>query len=323
MRILVTGAGGFIGSVVVLKLLEQGHEVRCYLRDPARAQRLEGLDYETVLGDILDPVATGQALEGCEAVIHLACISDWSNIRSGQMQQVVVQGTRNVLESARRAGCRRAVYVSSSLAVCASESPRVFDESSPASPHLSSLVYARAKIEAEGLCRALCRDGLEVVIVNPCEVYGPRDDRLVTAGNLIDFARSSPVLVCDGGTSVVFVEDVAEGILAALQRGTTGERYILGGENLTVRQLAELTLELLGRQQRIVKMPNKLLRPIAWLGRTLRLPLPFEPEVIPYATLYWFMDNSKACRELNLSFRSARDTLAPTLRWLQETGHIA
>jgi dihydroflavonol-4-reductase len=161
------------------------------------------------------------------------------------------------------------------------------------------------------------------MIVNPGEVYGPNDVERITAGNLIDFAKSAPVLVCDGGTAIVHVEDVAAGIIAALDRGRAGERYVLAGESLSVRALAELTLEILGQKKRIVQAPNAIVRALAWLGRNLKLPLPFNPHVIPYATLYWFVSGAKAERELGVRFRPAREVLTPTVNWLRESGAIA
>jgi dihydroflavonol-4-reductase len=198
----------------------------------------------------------------------------------------------------------------------------VHDETSRCTLDLTGYVYARAKREAEVLCREAAADGLPVCIVNPGEVYGPHDTALVTAGNLVDFATSWPVLVCAGGTSVVHVDDVADGILAALERGAPGERYILGGDNLTIRQLAAMTLDLLGQRKPILQLPNGLIRALASAGPKLGIPLPFEPAVIPYATLYWFMDNRKARQELGVRFRSARDVLRPTLAWLAETGRL-
>ena len=118
------------------------------------------------------------------------------------------------------------------------------------------------------------------------------------------------------------VEDVAQGIIAALDHGGVGERYILGGENLSIRQLASLTLELLDLRKKVFRVPNTLVRSIARFGRWFGIPLPFNPEVIPYATLYWFMDSRKAQRELGLHFRSATETLAHTLNWCRQVGYI-
>jgi dihydroflavonol-4-reductase len=322
MRVFITGGSGFIGSVVVRKLLAAGRNVRCIFRNVSPTTRIDGLKCECIRGDIRDAKALVQAMRGCDTAIHLASLSNWTDIHSSEMEDVVEAGTRNVITAARETDCSKLVYVSSSLAITGSSEPRAFDEAAEQPDWLGKLVYSRTKANAERLCRMAAKDGLPVTIVNPCEVYGPNDIALVTAANLVDFAKSSPVLVCDGGTSVVHVDDVADGIIAALDRGRSGERYILGGDNLTVRQIAELTLELLGLKRRIVSMPNWAVRSMAWAGKALRIPLPFNPEIIPYATRYWFMDNSKAKRELNVTFRNARQTLAPTLRWLQESGHI-
>ena len=159
---------------------------------------------------------------------------------------------------------------------------------------------------------------MPAIIVNPAEVYGPDDTTLGTAGNLIDFARSRPVLVCRGGTSVVHVQDVSAGIIKALARGQPGERYILGGENLTIRELAQLVLQLLGRRVPIVMIPRSLARTVSRVAPRLGLPLPYNPQVVPYATRYWFVDSTKARRELGVTFRGARETIAPTLQWLRQ-----
>ena len=322
MRILVSGGNGFIGSVVVRKLIASGRTVRCLLRKESNTSRIDGLPFERAEGDVRDASAVQAAMTDCTATIHLASAT-WTHMSISEMNDVIVGGTRNVLSAARLTGCSRVVYVSSSVAVCSSNKPQLFDENSRHRSEIRGLYYAQAKLEAETVCRQAANEGLGVVIVNPGEVYGPNDITLISAGNLIDFSKSSPVLVCDGGTAVAHVEDVAEGIIAALDRGRPGERYILGGDNLTIRQLAELTLELLGQNKTIISLPTWFIRSLAWLGRNLRLPLPFNPEVARYATQYWFMDNSKARRELGVEFRSARETLRPAVFWLLEQGYIA
>jgi dihydroflavonol-4-reductase len=322
MRVLVTGGNGFIGSVVVRRLIDSGHSVRCLLRKNSNTSRIADLRFERAIGDVRDAASLHSAFHGCTHVVHLAGIVNWKDVRSKEMDDVVVGGTRNVLAAAKAADCRRVVYVSSILAICSSVKPQIFDETSRPDPEMLKLAASNTKIGAEQLCREAVASGLDVVVVNPGEVYGPEDSSLTTAGNLVDFAKSSPVFVCSGGTSIIHVEDAAIGILAALEKGRKGERYILGGENLTVRELAELTLKILNRNKRIVQLPNVLLRLLAWTGIHLRLPLPFNPEVIPYATRYWFMDNLRARQELNVTFRGAQETLKPTLRWLQNNGYL-
>jgi dihydroflavonol-4-reductase len=322
MTILVTGASGFVGSAVVPALVRAGHSVRCLLRTTSDTSRIDGLKYQQVLGDIRDAASVRAAMAGCDAVIHLASLSSWDLIDSPLMAEVVEGGTTNILDAALARGNVRVVFVSSLLAVNGSTEPQVFDETAAWTLPDRNLSYSESKRKAEALCASYVGRGLPVVIVNPAEVYGPRDTGLITACNLVDFAKSSPVLVCRGGTSVVHVDDVAAGIVAALERGRPGARYILGGENLTVRQLAELTLEILGKHTRVITLPNALIRGLARLALALRIPMPFNPRVIPYATRFWFVDSTRARQELGVQFRSAREALSPTLDWLQREHHI-
>jgi dihydroflavonol-4-reductase len=322
LKTLVTGASGFIGSVVVRMLRASGGDVRCLVRHTSRIDRIADLGCELAVGDILDLASLRKAARDCDSVIHLAGIANWNLIHSPQMRDVVFGGTRNLLMVALESRIERFVYVSSTVAVAGTRSPVVHNEESPHRLRGSCYVYAEAKQEAEQLCRSYC-DRMSVVIVNPGEVYGPNDTELVTAGNLIDFAKSNPVLVCRGGTSVCHVDDVANGMLAALDRGRNGERYILAGENVTIRRLAELTNEILSLKKTILTFPTPIVQALAWAGRVLHLPLPFNPRMIPYATLYWFTDNSKAGRELGVQFRSATACLRPALEWCINAGYIS
>jgi dihydroflavonol-4-reductase len=163
------------------------------------------------------------------------------------------------------------------------------------------------------------------VILNPAEVYGARDTGLVTAGNLKAFLCDPVVLLPRvGGTSICAVEDVAAACCAALTRGRPGQRYILGGPNLSVEQLARTTLRLAGgrhRAKRLLRLPAWLLLGAVRLLAALRLPVPVEPGVLAFAVLYWFVDSSKAEAELGYRQRTAEDTLAPVVAWLLEAGH--
>ena len=323
MKVFCTGGNGFIGSVAVRHLVAAGHDVVCLLRPSSNTDRLAGLNYEPAHGDVRDAESLRAGMAGCGAVIHLASLSSWDLIDSPEMKDVVLGGTRNVLEAAAALGNPRVLVVSSGTAVGATPEPAPLDESAPY--NLASergLTYSHYKHQAEALCSEAVARGQDVVNVNPAEVYGPNDTALVTASNLVDFAKSNPVLVCHGGTSVAFVDDVALGIVRAMERGRAGERYILGGPNVTYEELAQETLSILGKRARVWVLPNPLIRAVTRVATGLRIKLPYNPLVIPYATRYFFMDSSKAQRELGVSFRSARATLEPTLAWLREAGHI-
>jgi dihydroflavonol-4-reductase len=320
--VLVTGASGFIGSAIVRTLLEHGYPVRCLLRSTSKTERLAGLAVERAEGDVRDRASLQKAVAGCAGVIHAAGLSSWDQIASPAMKEVTEGGTRNMLEAAREVGVRKFVYVSTAAAINGSDEPRVFDETASFELEGTTLTYALHKRAAEKICLSFNAEGLPVTIINPPETYGPNDVDMITAGNLVDVAKSSPVMVCSGGTIVGHVDDVALGAVRAFERGRPGERYILGGENRTVRELAVLTLELLGQRKRIVVLPNAVIRGAAKGALALHLPFPINPRVIPYATRYWFMDSSKATRELGVTFRPARDCLAPTVAWLKQAGRI-
>jgi len=322
MRVFVTGANGFIGSATLRVLIEGGHEPVCLLRDTSKTDRIDGLKFGRVSGDVRDLASLRDGMTGCDATLHLAAPGGWSDDDPRVLREVIEDGTRNVLSVALTIPNHRVVYVSSSAAIAASDEPRIFDERAEFNVSAPELLYAHAKHRAEGLVRDAARNGLDAVIVNPGEVYGPGDSQLGTAGNLIDFAKSWPVLVCRGGTGIVHVADVAAGILAALDRGRMGERYILSGENVSIRELAEMVVATLGRHVPIVMIPTRLARSAARLAARFQIPFPYNPHVVAYATRYWFVDNQKARAELGLEFRGARETIGETLEWLRDAGYI-
>jgi dihydroflavonol-4-reductase len=321
--VFVTGGNGFIGSHVVHRLVQQRKAPRCLVRATSRLDRIADIGCDLVFGDVDDRKLLLKGMQGCASVIHLAGLVKPELFNSPLMMKTHVDGTRNVLDAALEAGIRRVVYVSSTATVGGSRGPFVHDEHHTAPPKIrKQLMYVRAKIAAEKQCREYNDRGMSVTIVNPAEVFGPNDTDRITAGALIDFATANPVLVCDGGISVVHVDDVAAGIVQALDHGHSGERYVLSGENLTVHRLAELTLELLNLKKPIITLPRPLILAIAFVGSKLRIPLPFNPEIVPFATSYWFMDNNKARTELRVEFRSARDTLQSTVTWLRASGYV-
>jgi dihydroflavonol-4-reductase len=322
-KIFVTGGAGFIGSRVVKMLLEQGYEVRCLLRNTTNTRRIDGLNYEKFIGDITDIASLEEGMKGCTGVIHLASLSNWKDIKSSKMPLVVIDGSKNVIEAAKKNGNLKMVYVSSSTAIDGTDDLRILNEDSPLTlPNNNHYVYAHAKKQVEEYCKQEAKNGFPVVIVNPTEVYGPNDYDKITLGNLIDFATTKTVQLAEGGTSIVYVDDVANGIIAALEKGRPGERYILGGENMEFKDLAALTLEILGIKKPIKKISRKMLMTLAWISKTFGINMGFEPAVIPYAVKYWFVDNSKAKKELGISFRSPREILEPTLQWAKQEGMI-
>ncbi len=315
-KIFVTGGNGFIGSRLVHQLLQQGYQVKCLLRKTSKTDRLDGLKYETFYGDITDVDSLIEGMKGCDGIMHLASLSNWDDIHSSKMEQVVIEGSKNVIRAAIQNQHLKMVYVSSSTAIDGTNEPTISDESAKFSLDKKNYSYAWAKRHVEDICVTAAEKGLPVTIVNPAEVYGPNDYDQITCGNLIDFATSNPTMVCNGGTSIVQVDDVARGIIAAFEKGRSGERYFLGSDNLTFKEIASLTLDLLDKKQKIITLPNGLISFIAKVGAKFKIPLPFNPAVIPYAVKYWFVTNKKAKRELGIDFKPAREVLSPTIDWL-------
>jgi dihydroflavonol-4-reductase len=295
------------------------------LRPTSNTERIDSVRHESTIGDVRDLRSLRAGVEACDAIVHLASLSSWDVIDSPEMRDVVLGGMRNVLEIAQDARSR-VVFVSSITAIDGTDKPRILDETATFSlGQLNGLTYAKLKHQAERLCLEKARDGVPVVIVNPAETYGPGDTELITAGNLVDFvtSNSNPVLIPAGGTSIAYVDDVAMGIVRALESGRAGERYILGGENVDYRTLAQLTLEFAGKKSRIVTIPNRLFLGVTKVATSLRIPLPYEPKAAPYGARYFYVDSRKASQELGVEFRSARDTIGPTVAWLREMGYIA
>jgi len=316
-KIFITGGNGFIGSRTVHALLENNYEVRCLLRSTSKTDRIKGLSYEKFIGDITDIASLEKGMEGCLGVLHLAGLSNWDDIHSPKMEAVVVEGSKNVVKAAKKANIKM-VYVSSSTAIDGTETPEILDENSDFTLNKKTYSYAFAKKRVEQFCIDAAKAGQDVVIVNPAEVYGPNDYDQVTAATLIDFVESKPTMVCNGGTSIVHVDDIAMGIIKGYEKGKSGERYFLGGENLTFSEIAAITLKLAKRDNKIMLLPNKVISFVAKVGGALKIPLPFNPAVIPYAVKYWFVKNDKAKNELGATFRNAEETLKPTVEWLEK-----
>lgn len=322
MRLLVTGANGFLGHVTTRLGLHRGHQVRVMVRKSSDTTRIDGLPIERAEGDIRDVDSMIRAMEGVEAVIHLAGISDWLEIQSAEMRASIVGGTENVVRAALAAGKPRLVYASSISAINATPGPTLQNEETPCQLDLDdpAFVFVRTKREAEQVCLDAVKQGLPAILTNPPETFGPNDTGLITSRNLINSYGQKPVLVCDGGVCVGYSEDVANALVAAAEKGRPGERYIFGGENVTVRAIAEMIFTILGEPRVALRIPTWVLRTVTAVAVATHLPLPYNPLMVPFATRYWYFDNQKAVRELGVQFRGLAEAMRPAVEWIENAG---
>jgi len=322
-RVLVTGGHGFIGSYVVHRLVARGYPVRCLVRSSSKTYRIDDLAVEKTVGDILDPDSLARAMQGCDLCIHLAGISAYADMHTDWAWNTIVDGTRNVFEAALAAGLKRVVYISSGVVYGRRAPGFVADEDAPFELAGSGLIYAEAKHRNEEQVTEFVKRGLDIVVAIPMETYGPKDDEFLTTGYLKEAINSWPAMATRGGTMFGHVDDVAEGIVLGMEKGGTGERYILGSENGTVEEIVKLALDVAGKpDKKVLVMPTGLTRFVVSALYSLHLPSPEHPNAIDYGTLYYFTRNDKACRDLGWKPRSGRAVMEDTVKWLREAGHI-
>lgn len=323
MNVFVTGATGYIGQHVVALLAARGDAVRALVRAEGAAlpPGVEG-----IRGDLSDETSLARGAEGCAAAVHLAAMVSFRPADAERLLAVNAEGTRRFLAAARRAGVRRAVVASSACTVGLSRHPEdVLDEESPLDERLlAHNVYLRSKVLAERHARDAAAAGFHVSIVNPTTVYGPGDARLNSGTLVLGVARRAWLPSPPGGSNVVDVSDVAEGIVAALARGAAGRRYILGGENLPFRRILETIAVAVGRRPVFVPLPRWGRLPA---GLAMRLAARVSgnrlltPQIIEDTFLFKYFSSARAARELGWrAKRPFAETAAAAWRYYQEVG---
>ena len=238
-RVLVTGASGFVGSAVARIARERGFDVRVVIRKTSSRQNLEGLDAEVVIGDMRDEASMRAAMKGVRYLLHVAAdYRIWAR-DPGEIERANLEGTEATMRAALAEGVERIVYTSSVATLKVSPAGDVVDETKPAQAHQTIGAYKRSKVLAErAVERMVANDGLPAVIVNPSTPIGPRDVKPTPTGRIIVEAATGKIpAFVDTGLNLVHVDDVANGHFLALERGVIGERYILGGENLSLQQM--------------------------------------------------------------------------------------
>jgi dihydroflavonol-4-reductase len=321
--ILITGATGFLGKYVVEQL--RGRPLRLLCRGKSAWDNHPSI--EVIRGDVTDAATVDRAVAGTDAVYHLAGLVSRDPAMSAEMNRVHVESTRFICESAMQHGALRVVLASSSGTIAVSKEPKVHDESSgEKTAVVEQWPYYLSKIRAERVALEYYRrDHLPVVIVNPALLLGPGDDRGSSTGDVRWFLEGQMLSRPPGGMSFVDARDAAAGVIAAMERGRPGERYLLGGVNWTFSHLMTAVGAVAGMRAPLLMMPTSLALKAAPLLRKL-MPLvgrrfDFDDETIEMSGYFWYCDSSKAARELGYTTRDPMETLRDTVADLKARMH--
>jgi dihydroflavonol-4-reductase len=325
---LVTGATGFVGSAVARALLAAGFGVRALVRRHSAQANLDGVGVELAEGDMLDSAAVRSAAQGARYVFHVAADYRLWAPDPEEIMRTNVEGTRVVMEAAASAGAERIVYTSSVATLKPREDSKPADETRPLSESEAIGAYKKSKVAAERLVEAMVKDGLPAVIVNPSAPIGPRDRRPTPTGRMIIEAASGriPAFV-DTGLNLVHVDDVATGHLLALRHGRIGERYILGGENMTLAELLGRIARLVGRTPPRISLPRWPIYPIAFAAEAMARLTKREPFVtidgLRMSEHLMYFTSAKAERELGYKPRPAEDGIRDAIDWFRAAGYLS
>ncbi len=327
MRAFVTGGTGFVGANLVAGLNERGIPARVLRRETSSLEALAGLEYESAIGNILDPPEKlAEAMAGCEWVFHTAAASDYWRQKPEKVYEANVEGTQRVLKGARLAGARRFVFTSSLAAMGLPRGGQPLDESAAFNLPPDRFPYGYSKHLAEIEVQKAVGAGLQAVIVNPSIVLGPRDVKMISGSIIIEAARGLARVYPPGGVNYVAVEDVVAGHIGAAQRGRVGERYILAGENLSHKEALAIVCEIVGRTPPKRPIPSWVLSPLAAVvggaRRVLGNRLPFDANQVRMSGETIYADGSKAAREFNIQMTPFRIAVQNTYDWYNENGFL-
>jgi len=325
MKALVTGATGFVGANLVRELLADGDAVRALVRPGRDRRNLTGLEVELAEGDLRDPESLRSALTGVSVLYHVAADYRLWASDPRELYTSNVNGTRNILEAAREAGVERVVYTSTVGTLGIPKDGRPGTETTPVS--LDQMVghYKRSKFLAEQEAERFASEGLDVVIVNPSAPVGPWDVKPTPTGKMVvDYLRGRMVASLDTGLNLVHVRDVARGHILAAQKGRSGEKYILGHQNLPLRDIFSVLERLTGIPAPRLRIPYRVAWTAAlisegWAQVTHRQPA-VSLTAVRMASKKMFFDPSRAVRELGLPQTSVEQALRDAVAWFRAHG---
>ncbi len=331
MLAFVTGATGFLGSHVARVLAAQGADLRLLVRATSDLRNIEDLKAERVLGDLRDPASIERAVAGCEVVFHVAADYRLWVRDPEQMYRSNVEGTRTLLAAARKQGVRRVVYTSSVATMgfaSNGHAGRLTDENSPVS--LADMIghYKRSKFMAEQVAFEAARAGMDVVVVNPTTPIGEGDVKPTPTGRIVlDFLKRKFPAYVETGLNLVDATECARGHLLALEKGKSGQRYILGGENLTLKQILDRLASITGLKSPTVKLPYVFAFATGVVdemvtGRLLRREPRATIDAVRMGRKMMFVSSAKAERELGWRTVSVEGALRRAVEWFRTNGYV-
>lgn len=327
MLAFVTGATGFVGSHVARALADQGADLRLLVRAGSNTKNIDDVKADRVTGDLRDPASLEKGIAGCEVIFHVAADYRLWVRDPEEMHRANVEGTRAILEAARKNHVRRVVYTSSVATMGFTSNGQPADESSPVS--LDNMIgpYKRSKFLAEQVAIEAARSGQDVVIVNPSTPVGERDIKPTPTGRIVvDFLKRKFPAYVDTGLNLVDVKECARGHIAALEKGRSGERYILGGENLTLKQILDKLAAITGLPSPAVRVPYVLALATGVVdeivtgrirGREPRATI----DAVRMGRKKMFVSSAKAERELGWKIAPVDGALRRAAEWFRENGY--
>ncbi len=328
MTTLVTGATGFVGSAVARTLAARGHTLRLLSRAGSDRRNLAGLDVEVVIGDLTDPDSLARAAAGCRYVVHVAADYRLWVPDAAAMMRANVDGAVAMMRAAAQAGAERIVHTSSVAALGQVGDGTPADENTPADEADFVGIYKRSKYQAERAVLDLVRtESLPIVVVNPAAPVGPRDIKPTPTGKMIlDAAAGRMPAYIDTGLNIVHVDDVAEGHALALEKGRIGERYVLGGENMLLKDVLGLVADVAHRRPPFIRVPEAVVWPIAFVMEKLADVTGIAPMMtrdhLKMARKKMFYSSAKAIAELGYQPRPVRQAVEDAVAWFRANGML-
>lgn len=322
MEVLVTGATGFLGSWLVPRLIEEGYRVRILRRKSSDISALKELNLDHRIGDVTDYDSLEKASNGVSAIFHLAGVIAYEPEKREMMEKVNVGGTKNVIRVCKNNKIDKLLYLSSVVAIGASFDGTPLNEESEFNINHLNLGYFDTKREAEDLVKlAVIKDKLKAYIVNPSTIYGKGDAKKGSRQTQVKVAKGKFPFYTPGGVNVVAVEDVVDGIMLAFNKGKPGRRYILSGDNISIKKLFEAIAQEAGVKPPSIGLSQVMISNIGKLGdlfKPLGVKWPINSENAWTAVLYHWFDNKRAKEELGWEPRSFQHALHESVQWMKD-----